>query len=346
MGKYLNGYRVSDPPAPGWSDWDVIDEGYREFDYSMRTKTGIKRYGDSPQDYGVDVLRDKAVQFIHSSAAAHQPFFLEVATFAPHKPATPAPRYVGVDGTTTFPKTPAFNKLPRNAPAWLRGRVPFNAVEEGRAKSIFLRRVRAVLAVDDLLARVRQELQRLGIAKNTYVVFSSDNGYHIGDYRLPQGKQTAFDTDINVPLVVAGPSIPAGRTDTRMLSSIDLAPTFEALAGLPAPATVDGVNALPVWQDRRGFPWQRAVLVEHHNGGKRPGDPDSQIVDPPSYEAVRTAHALYVEYANGDREYYDTDKDPWELDNVPQQAPRALQIQLHAMQTCTGVARCQAAAGG
>ena len=79
-----------------------------------------------------------------------------------------------------------------------------------------------------------------GVAENTYIVFSSDNGYHMGEYRLLPGKQTAFDTDIHVPLIVSGPGVPAGRTVSQLASNIDLAPTFETLAGLKVRNSIDG----------------------------------------------------------------------------------------------------------
>ena len=67
-----------------------------------------------------------------------------------------------------------------------------------------------------------------GQARNTVFVFSSDNGYHLGEYRLPSGKQTAFDTDILVPLIVAGPGIAPGSVNPAITENVDLRPTFDA----------------------------------------------------------------------------------------------------------------------
>ena len=63
-----------------------------------------------------------------------------------------------------------------------------------------------------MIGELRAQLQALGVAQNTYFVFSSDNGYHMGERRLLSGKQTAWDHDVRVPLVVAGPGVPAGAT--------------------------------------------------------------------------------------------------------------------------------------
>ena len=170
-----------------------------------------------------------------------------------------------------------------------------------------------------MIGHLEDELKAKGLAKNTYIIFSSDNGYHMGEYRLLPGKQTAFDTDIHVPLIVSGPGVPAGRTATQLASNIDLCPTFETLAGVPVPATVDGHSLAALWHGQQPADWRQAVLIEHHGPDDTPGDPDGQNqqhADPPSYEAVRTASALYVRYSNGQQEYYNTATDPYELDNL------------------------------
>jgi arylsulfatase A-like enzyme len=206
--------------------------------------------------------------------------------------------------------------------------------------------VRADLSVDDLLGRVLGALRKNHLLHNTYVVFSSDNGYHLGEYRLTGGKQTAFDTDIHVPLVVMGPGVPAGRVDEHLASNIDLAPTFDQIAGAPVPASVDGTSLLPVWHGRQPTAWQRAVLVEHHLAP--PGelnDPDRQTSSagrPPSYEAVRTDNALLVQYVSGELEYYRTDRDPYELHNLgAAAAPPTLVRALNQLVECYGRALCQ-----
>jgi N-acetylglucosamine-6-sulfatase len=110
----------------------------------------------------------------------------------------------------------------------------------GRIDQAFRKRVQAAQAVDRMLAAIQDTLAATGQAGNTVVVFSSDNGYHLGDYRLTWGKMTAFDTDVRVPLVVTGPGIPAGATNPAIAQNVDLCPTFEELAGVGVPAEVDG----------------------------------------------------------------------------------------------------------
>jgi arylsulfatase A-like enzyme len=270
---------------------------------------------------------------------------LELATFAPHRPEVPAPRYAKAYAGNLVPKTPAFDVLPTNPPSWMSKILPMDRADKEFVQQRWLARLRSVLAIDDLLASLRTELASLGVADNTYVIFSSDNGFHLGDHRLDYGKETAFDTDVNVPLVVAGPSVPAGRTDARMTSSIDLAPTFEQIAGADVPSTVDGTSMLPLWHGQSAPGWQKAILIEHRQSKNGSTDPDAQEIEPPSYEAVRTPGALYVEYSDGGTEYYDTATDPYELRNVADRAPAGMVRDLHQLKTCAGARRCQAAAG-
>ena len=348
MGKYLNQYAPADPVPPGWDEWDVAGNGYPEFDYTLNQDGRQVHYGSSAQDYLTDVLAAKARSFIDSSAASGRPFMLEVATFAPHAPYTPAPRYAHAAQDLAYPKTPAYDRLPADPPPWLAGHAPLTAAEQAAMTASFRLRVEADLSVDDMIGELEAELRAKGLARDTYFVFSSDNGYHMGEYTLYSGKQTAFDTDIHVPLIVAGPGVPAGRVASQLASNIDLAPTFETLAGLPVPADVDGRSLAGVWHGQDPADWRQAVLIEHHGPDFSPADPDRQTQkpgDPPSYEAVRTATALYVRYAGGAQEYYNTVTDPYELDNLASKGvPAALRHALSALENCHTGAACWAAA--
>jgi N-acetylglucosamine-6-sulfatase len=348
MGKYLNGYAPSDPVAPGWDVWDVAGNGYGEFNYSLNENGEQQYYGDAPDDYLTDVLSADATSFIASSASLHKPFMLEVATFAPHAPYTPAPRYANAAASLQYPKNAAFDRVPANAPSWLGQREPLTSAEQAAITNIYRKRVEADVSVDDMIGEIEDELRAEGVAKNTYLVFSSDNGYHMGEYRLEPGKQTAFDTDIRVPLIVSGPGVPAGRTVTQLASNIDLAPTFEALAGLKIRRTIDGHSLAALWHGQHPKDWRQAILIEHHGPDDVPGDPDAQSnaqADPPSYEAVRTEDYLYVRYDNGEQELYDTAKDPLELDNiVAKGVPPDLKKALVAMENCHNGVTCWAAA--
>lgn len=354
MGKYLNGYQPTADSntgkpytPPGWDEWDAAGNGYPEFTYNLNENGKVVHYGHDPQDYLTDVVARKAGSFIDTAAADHKPFMLELATFAPHAPSTPAPRDAHSFPGLKAPRTAAYNTPPTPTPTWQSGIKPLSPKDQQSIDQKFAKRVRSVQAVDDMIASVRAKLTAKGLANNTYIVFSSDNGFHMGEHRLRPGKQTAYDTDIRVPLVVAGPKVPAGRTVSQLAENIDLSPTFQDLAGIGAPSTADGRSLAPLLRGQPVSDWRQAVLVEHHHPGSKNGDPDAapdSSGNPPTYEAIRTADALWVEYADGEREFYDTAADPDELRNgaASLSGPQrdALHATLTALKHCAGAESC------
>jgi N-acetylglucosamine-6-sulfatase len=358
MGKYLNGYlqgpdRSPVPSTyvpPGWDEWDVAGWGYREFNYRLNINGTLHRFGHAGRDYLTDVIARRGVRFIDRSATAGKPFFLELATFSPHTPYTPAPRYRQDFSGLQAPRPPSFDVLPTDAPSWLATRPPLTGDQVQGIDQAFRRRVQAVQAVDDLISRVRTALDRHGLSANTYIVFSSDNGLHTGAYRLTPGKLTAFDTDIHVPLVIQGPGVPAGQSSDAMAQNVDLAKTFTAIGGTNLPS--DGHDLLALAHGQTTVDWRNAVLVEHHGpaGAADTADPDAQdrsSGNPPTYEAMRTPRFLYVEYADDEREFYDLQSDPNELHNLAAGLSLDQLQQLHselaALQTCHDGPACWAA---
>jgi N-acetylglucosamine-6-sulfatase len=358
MGKYLNGYKPrarlgTGVPfvAPGWSDWDVTGNGYPEFSYRLNTNGAVSEYGHRPTDYLTDVIAERGLRFIRDSAAEGRPFLLELATFAPHAPYTPAPRDARDFPGLRVPRTPSFNAPNTEPPAWLAPSVPLRRFQIRSIDRAFRRRAQAVQAVDLMLANVERTLKQAGVADNTYVVFSSDNGLHMGEHRLLPGKLTAFDSDIRVPLIVTGPHVPHGRRIGRMVENIDLAPTFTQLGRTRMAGPKDGRSLAPLIHGRRVRRWRNAVLIEHRGPVRATLDPDLPGVgagNPISYEAVRLAHSVYVEYVNGEREYYDLRRDPHERHNTVRRLGRRRLRRLHRLlgrlERCHGARSCWTAA--
>ena len=136
----------------------------------------------------------------------------------------------------------------------------------------------------------------------------------------------------------------------RQVVNIDLYPTFTELGGAGASASIDGRSLVPLLEGRRPASWRHAVLVEHHGPDIDPTDPDYQAKDagnPPSYEAIRLDNSVYVEYADGEREYYDVAADPYELRNVyadlSPQRRAVLHGDLAALERCHGATACHRA---
>jgi arylsulfatase A-like enzyme len=269
-----------------------------------------------------------------------------VSTFSPHAPFTPAPRDSNSFRGLNVPRGPSFNHIPLHAPGWLSDRPPLTNQIIARTDYAFQKRVAAVQSVDRMIGRLEAALRNAGQLDNTYFVFSSDNGFHLGQHGLERGKLTAFDTDIRVPLVIAGPGVPPHSVNRDVTENIDLAPTFEQLGGAAVPAAVDGHSLVPLLHGQHP-PWRTLALVEHHGPDKYPGDPDAQSYldgNPPTYVAIRNPKFTYVRYTNGQREYYNLAKDPAETDNVYGSLSSAhvsqLNTMMNALVRCHGSASC------
>ena len=215
----------------------------------------------------------------------------------------------------------------------------------------FRKRAQSVLAVDKMIGALQAAVSASGAVKSTYFVFSSDNGYHMGEHRLMPGKMTAFDEDIRVPLIVTGPGVPAGRSLDAIVENIDLCPTFAELASATAPANVDGHSLVPLLHGESPATWRTVALVEHHGPNRDPTDPDLPAVrsgNPTTYEAIRQPTSLYVEYSDGTKEYHDLTSDPDELRNTYGSLASAekakLAATLAAISNCHDATACWSAA--
>jgi arylsulfatase A-like enzyme len=353
LGKYLNGYLPeTHAPARGWTSWTVAGHAYGEFRYSLNEDARVVHYGARPADYLTDVLSDHAARFIRQQAG--KPFVIEIATFAPHAPYTPAPRDANALPGLRAPRTPAFNAAPdANAAKWLHTHPELSAADIEVIDRSFRKRAQAVLAVDKMIGELQAAVAAIGAQKNTYFVFSSDNGYHMGEHRLMPGKMTAFDTDIRVPLIATGPGIPAGRTVEDVAENVDLCPTFAELGGAAVPANVDGRSLVPLLRGEPVENWRTVALVEHRGPHTDRSDPDAPAArsgNPTTYEAIRGRTSVYVEYADGEREYHDLTTDPDELSNtyaaLPPERKAALHSTLDAVKNCHDARSCAAAGRG
>lgn len=347
-GKYLNGYspnygdgRLLVPP--GWSSWGGVgDSGYGEYNYRLALGRHVVSFGGDPQDYLTTVLDTLGQHYIRTARTHRAPFFLELSTFAPHAPYVAAPQDVGRYSDLAVPHTPTWNRRPTNGPAWLANHPRLGPNQIAWCNDVYRKRVAAVQAVDRMLGDLQTALRQTGQLRNTIFVFSSDNGFHIGDYGLTPGKLTAFNTDVNVPLVVAGPGIAPGSTNADLVQNIDLAPTFDQLAGAPVPPNVDGHSIVPLLYGH-DVPWRSVGLIEHLQEGTRPDDPDRQSAaagNLPSYVALRSTAWTYVQYVDGEREFYERLVDPYMLHNIYDRlSPRTiaqLEARVAKLSTCAG----------
>ena len=300
-----------------------------------------------PEDYLNDVLTGKAVETIGRFGAEDEPFFVYVLPYTPHSPSVAAPRHAGMFADAEVPRTPAFNEADRSdKPAFIRSLVPLDADRIAYLEEEYRRRLRSLQAIDDMVASIVGALDAADVLDDTYVMYSSDNGFHMGEHGLPAGKNFPYEEDIRVPLTVRGPGVPEGRTIDAMVLNNDFAPTFAAIAGIEPPAFVDGRSFLPLFQNpehdwRQSFLIQRRRLeTQYVELAKRLGMGPELIAPSAHYDAIRTADWTYVEYGTGERELYDLRRDPHQVDNAVDTADPALVAALS--ERLAALARCAA----
>ncbi|WP_228282187.1 sulfatase family protein [Rubrobacter tropicus] len=385
FGKYLNGY-YGDLVPPGWDEWYGINGNFLS---NSLNENGVT-IGYDPDRYHLDdVLSDKASDYVERTAGADPPFFttdrpflMWLGTKAPHQPATPAPRHADELKDLELPRSPSFNEEDvRDKPRWVQDNQPLGPDQVAYMQELHRKRLQSMLAVDDMVGDLTDSLRRSGELDNTYIFFTSDNGFHLGQHRLGAGKWTAYEEDIRVPLMVRGPGVPEGKKLPHMVLNNDLAPTFTDLAGVDPPDFVDGRSLAPLL-DETPTPeedWRQRFLVEavaeRGNVPRPPFVDESQVApaltgDPlpndwrktssgradsseewgrPWLKALRTENYLYVFYRTGERELYDLRKDPYQLDNIYDSAPekltRWLEAKLAVLNQCE-TDNCRAAEGG
>ncbi|HEV2743993.1 MAG TPA: sulfatase, partial [Rubrobacter sp.] len=268
FGKYMNGYAETHVP-PGWDEWYGISGNFLS---STLNENGHMVDYNPDQYHTDDVLSDKASDYVERTAGADPPFFatdrpflMWLGTKAPHQPATPAPRHEDTLENLELPKPPSFNeKDVRDKPRWVQDNPPLSPDQIAYMDELHRKRLQSMMAVDDLVGDLFDSLRESGELEDTYVFFTSDNGWHAGEHRLNTGKWTAYEEDIRVPLIVSGPGVPEGKTLPHMVLNNDLAPTFADLAGADPPKFVDGRSLTPLLRD--ALPpkedWRSAFLVE------------------------------------------------------------------------------------
>ncbi|EDW32515.1 GL10403 [Drosophila persimilis] len=237
-GKYLNQFRGAKVPR-GWNEFYGLHGNSRYYNYTLRENSQNVSYTST---YLTDLLRDRAVHFLRSATQGdvHRPFFAMVAPPAPHAPYTPAPRHRGVFSNTKALRTPSFNN-PTEDKHWLVGSSAHLSNETiATIDRYFQGRWESLLAVDELVAALVAVLNETKSLENTYIIYTSDNGYHMGQFAQPFDKRQPYETDIHVPLLIRGPGIAAESHLHVAVSLIDLAPTVLDWAGITVPHYMDG----------------------------------------------------------------------------------------------------------
>lgn len=390
-GKYLNLYGL--PKAggvahvpPGWSNWQGLVGNSIYYGYSLSNNGIEEKHGHVYElDYLPNVVLNKTLAFLAShraGPAAGSPYLAMLSLPACHGPADPAPPYADSWAGSTAPRTPAYN-VSSTGMHWLqqqRGFYPFDNNTANFVDLVHRRRLATLKTVDDIVASVVADVTAAGELDHTLFIYTSDNGYHLGQYGFLYDKRQPWETDTHLPLFVSGPGFDAGAVSNRIVSMVDIGPTILDAAGLPVPPTMDGASFL-----RPASPTRRMALVEYHGetgdgggdevacklttGSDLFGNPDGPYYEVPpffngtavcviqdsannTYNCLRIfdptgsgSNARYCEFQEL-TEYVDYTQDPYELVNAVAQLTPAVKAAMHdrlaAAVACAGSAACDA----
>ncbi|HUG94336.1 MAG TPA: sulfatase [Planctomycetaceae bacterium] len=276
-------------------------------------------------------LGDQALEFL-DECTADRPFLLQVYEKAPHCQDgdpwqfQPDVKYEGLyaDAEIPLPRTATdehFRALPdflQSSEARVRWHLRFSNPElyQKSVKDYY----RLITGVDDLVGRVVAKLEERGLAGNTVIIVSSDNGFYLGEHGLA-GKWFMHEESIRVPLIVHDPRSPEhlrGRRPAELALSIDIAPTICELAGVDVPAAMQGRSLVPLLGGE-AVGWRDDFLYEHRF-------PHPRI---PQTEGVRTARWKYVRYTSVTpvrEELFDLESDPHEEHDLAADPRHATQL--------------------
>jgi arylsulfatase A-like enzyme len=332
----------SDPT--GFDRWEILPGQGAYRDPVLYTADGQKTY----PGYVTDVLTDLAIEFL-KGRPKDKPFFLMWHHKAPHRPWEPDERMRRLFENRWIPEPPTFwdgyqtrgDALRENQqriaadmtrrdlklvpPAGIEGQersrwlaakpderdLPYSGEALARFKyqSYMRDYLACIQSVDDGVGRVLEQLKSLGLERDTLVVYTSDQGFFLGEHGLFD-KRFMYEESLRMPLLLRWPAaIKAGTSSERMALNVDFAPTFLDAAGLAVPPDMQGKSLLPLLRGRRPADWRTSMYYRYYHD---PGDHNTR-----AHYGVRTlTHKLICYWKQDQWELFDLSKDPQETSNL------------------------------
>uniref|UniRef100_A0A2K5XTN3 N-acetylglucosamine-6-sulfatase n=1 Tax=Mandrillus leucophaeus TaxID=9568 RepID=A0A2K5XTN3_MANLE len=348
----------------GWSYWYALEKNSKYYNYTLSINGKARKHGENYSvDYLTDVLANVSLDFLDYKSN-FEPFFMMIATPAPHSPWTAAPQYQKAFQNVFAPRNKNFNIHGTNK-HWLirQAKTPMTNSSIQFLDNAFRKRWQTLLSVDDLVEKLVKRLEFTGELNNTYIFYTSDNGYHTGQFSLPIDKRQLYEFDIKVPLLVRGPGIKPNQTSKMLVANIDLGPTILDIAGYDLNKTqMDGMSFLPILRGASNLTWRSDVLVEYQGEGRNVTDPTCPSLSPGvsqcfpdcvcedaynnTYACVRTMSALWnLQYCEFDDqevfvEVYNLTADPDQITNIAKSIDPELlgkmNYRLMMLQSCSG----------
>jgi len=391
---------------PGWSAWHTVlnaDTDHYFYGYTLNDNGSIDGpFGDSgswetreygqkddfgcpfaplnglPCYYETDTFTRLADEEMLATPPG-QPFYLQLDYTAPHgdfrKPAgpEPAPREYESFSGAPFPHNTSQGLNEGNVndkPRFIR-EAGYLAPEELHTYRVYYQKVlESLRAVDDGVQQIVNTLGAMHRLRNTYIIFTSDNGFFFGEHRLTGGKFLAYEPSTHLPLLIRGPGIKPGSESGELAANIDIAPTVLELGRAQADKSIDGRSLVPYLlepelRSRRPILFESFVEtndVEENGGGpaaapakvaagsagggaavnsRKSGASASIVAPPKNYYGIRLGPYKYIEWPDGEKELYDLERDPYELRNVIRSGNYRpirgfLHRELERLETCVG----------
>lgn len=262
-----------------------------------------------------------------------RPFFLAVGFFRPHTPYVAPKAYFDLHPEKSMPVVQGVKEDQADLPAPALGSYK---KEQDKLTDDLRRQARqaynaSISFMDAQVGRVVDSLERLGLADNTIIVFTSDHGYHVGEHGLWQ-KMSIFEESARVPLLIVAPGATKGGVAKSPVSHLDLFPTLAELCGVKTPANIQGQSLAPMLKDPSvtGRGW---AITQVTRGG---GQARAAVTTNVGAEgkrffgySLRTPRWRYTEWDEGEkgRELYDHDNDQKELTNLAERSEHAKTIE-------------------
>ncbi len=313
-------------PRPDFDYWLSFEGQGQYFDPELNEN------GKSFQALGyiTDILTRYTEKWLEEKRDKSKPFCLFLWHKAIHGPFLPAPEDENLYQDVLIPEPKNYHDDYSDKGKWLRRAASYGVhrepYHESQGKPIpastppakpwsgkenaWMNYLKTISAVDRSTGRVYEKLQKLGILDNTFLMFTSDNGYLLGNHHSVSDKRIMWEESMKVPLIIRFPGlIKSGSVIEEMVLNIDFAPTFIDLAGGSIPETMQGKSfALLLQGNKQG--WRKDFLYEYFREGYAPGIP--------SVVGIRTDRFKLIEYPelDGDNELYDLQNDPLEMRNL------------------------------
>ena len=328
IGKWHMG--LDDSRRPGFDRW-LSFKGQGIYIDGVVNDDGLQRQIDG---YMTDYLNEQAVAFVRKPHK--KPFAMVVSHKAVHIPYLPATRHDALYADYEFTPTPAPKEDIAGKPIFTRpvprvGRFDLEGVapepaepRRGRgrdAASVVRDQLRCLASVDEGVGQLFAALQETGQLDRTVIVYTSDNGYLMGEHGVIDQKRWAYEPSIRVPLLVRYPPlIAAGTVREQLVLNIDLAPTLLELGRAKSVVPLHGQSFVPLLRDGRA-PGRSSFLAEYfvEKVGPRVA----------TWQAIRTSRWKYIRYVDEGQKFdelYDLQSDPGEIRNAIGDAAAAEQL--------------------